>query len=51
MDMVAGREALPAHERIAPIYIVPRMGYALTNHIENGSGMSKGVSLKYSLEL
>ena len=33
------------NERIAPIYIVPRLGYALTNHIENGSGMSKGVSL------
>ncbi|KAH9841758.1 Phosphodiest-domain-containing protein [Rhodofomes roseus] len=28
--------------RIAPIYVVPEMGYALTNHIENGSGMSKG---------
>ncbi|KZT67252.1 nucleotide pyrophosphatase [Daedalea quercina L-15889] len=28
--------------RIAPIYIVPKMGYALTNHVENGSGMSKG---------
>ncbi|KAH9889967.1 Phosphodiest-domain-containing protein [Cubamyces lactineus] len=30
------------NERIAPIYVVPRMGYALTNRIENGSGMSKG---------
>ncbi|KAI0755226.1 Phosphodiest-domain-containing protein [Daedaleopsis nitida] len=30
------------NERIAPIYVVPRMGYALTNRIENGSGMNKG---------
>ncbi|KAK7690300.1 hypothetical protein QCA50_006957 [Cerrena zonata] len=30
------------NERIAPIYVVPRLGYALTNHFENGSGMSKG---------
>ena len=37
------------NERIAPIYIVPRMGYALTNHIENGSGMSKGVRLPAAL--
>lgn len=29
--------------RIAPIYVVPRMGYALTNRVENGTGMSKGV--------
>ncbi|KAI0916843.1 hypothetical protein AcW2_007127 [Taiwanofungus camphoratus] len=28
--------------RIAPIYVVPRMGYALTNRVENGTGMSKG---------
>lgn len=28
--------------RIAPIYIVPNVKYALTNRIENGSGMSKG---------
>lgn len=32
------------NDRIAPIYVVPRLGYALTNHFENGSGMSKGVS-------
>ncbi|KAI0357461.1 Phosphodiest-domain-containing protein [Trametes cingulata] len=28
--------------RIAPIYVVPRIGYVLTNRIENGAGMSKG---------
>jgi hypothetical protein len=31
------------NERIAPIYVVPRLGYALTNHKEDGVGMSKGV--------
>ncbi|THH26532.1 hypothetical protein EUX98_g7661 [Antrodiella citrinella] len=30
------------NDRIAPIYVVPRMGYALTNRIENSTGMSKG---------
>jgi len=30
------------NERIAPIYVVPKEGYALTDHIENGSGMNKG---------
>ncbi|KAI0771197.1 Phosphodiest-domain-containing protein [Trametes elegans] len=30
------------NERIAPIYVVPHMGYALTNRIENGTEMSKG---------
>ncbi|PCH39896.1 Phosphodiest-domain-containing protein [Wolfiporia cocos MD-104 SS10] len=30
------------NDRIAPIYVVPRMDYALTNRIENGTGMSKG---------
>ncbi|KAH8081992.1 Phosphodiest-domain-containing protein [Cristinia sonorae] len=29
-------------ERIAPLYVVPRIGYALTNRLENGAGMSKG---------
>lgn len=31
------------NERIAPIYIVPNIGYALTTREENGDGMSKGV--------
>ena len=29
--------------RIAPGYVVPRIGYALTDRAENGSGMNKGV--------
>ena len=45
-------ETMPArwhfadNDRIAPIYVVPRVGYALTDRVENGSGMSKGVSEK-----
>lgn len=33
-----------ANERIAPVYVVPREGYALTTREEGGAGMSKGVS-------
>ena len=32
------------HERIAPIYVVPRIGYVLTTRKEGDVGMSKGVS-------
>ena len=42
-DTMPERWHFANNERIAPIYVVPRMGYALTNRIENGSGMSKGV--------
>jgi hypothetical protein len=45
------RESMPEryhfskNERIAPIWVVPRIGYALTNHHENLTvAMSKGVS-------
>lgn len=31
-------------ERIAPIYVVPRIGYALTTRAEGDNGMNKGVS-------
>ncbi|KAF9562603.1 Phosphodiest-domain-containing protein [Agrocybe pediades] len=30
------------HERIAPIYVVPKIGYILTTHAEGDTGMSKG---------
>ncbi|KAJ3504776.1 hypothetical protein NLJ89_g7763 [Agrocybe chaxingu] len=30
------------HERIAPIYVVPKIGYILTTHAEGDVGMSKG---------
>jgi hypothetical protein len=31
------------NERIAPIYIIPKLGYALTDEKEGNVGMSKGV--------
>ena len=37
------------NDRIAPIYVVPKVGYVLTDHVENGAGMSKGVSHSLSL--
>ena len=43
-DTMPKRYHFARNERIAPIYVVPRLGYALTNRVENGSGMSKGVS-------
>lgn len=36
------------NERIAPVYIVPRVGYVLTDRAENGEGMNKGVSSRRS---
>ena len=33
------------NDRIAPIYVIPKVGYELTNRVENGTGMSKGVSV------
>lgn len=32
------------NERIAPIYVVPKIGYVLTTHEEGDTGTSKGVS-------
>ena len=32
------------HERIAPIYVVPKIGYVLTTRTEGNVAMSKGVS-------
>ena len=46
-DTMPERWHFAYNERIAPVYVVPRMGYALTNRIENGAGMSKGVSVLY----
>ena len=34
--------------RIAPIYVVPKIGYALTTHEEGDDGMSKGVSITFT---
>ena len=43
-DTMPRRFHFAGNERIAPIYVVPKVGYALTDRIENGTGMSKGVS-------
>ena len=32
------------HERIAPIYVIPKIGYVLTTREEGDVGMNKGVS-------
>ena len=37
--------------RIAPVWIVPRMGFALTNHKDGEEGMSTGVGLSLHLSL
>ena len=42
-DTMPERWHFANNERIAPIYVVPKVGYALTNRVENGTGMSKGV--------
>jgi predicted AlkP superfamily pyrophosphatase or phosphodiesterase len=42
-DTMPQRYHFSNHKRIAPIYIVPKIGYALTTRLENGTGMSKGV--------
>ncbi|KAI0086990.1 Phosphodiest-domain-containing protein [Irpex rosettiformis] len=41
-DSMPDRWHFANNDRIAPIYVVPKEGYALTDHIENGSGMNKG---------
>ncbi|KAI0696269.1 Phosphodiest-domain-containing protein [Cytidiella melzeri] len=41
-DTMPERWHFAHNDRIAPIYVVPKEGYALTDHIENGSGMNKG---------
>ena len=37
------------HERIAPIYVVPKIGYVLTTRAEGSVGMNKGVRSSCSL--
>jgi len=41
-DTMPQRYHYAENSRIAPIYVIPRMGYELTNRVENGSGMSMG---------
>ncbi|KAF8635974.1 hypothetical protein AX15_000138 [Amanita polypyramis BW_CC] len=41
-DTMPQRYHFSHNERIAPIYVVPHIGYALTTHAEGTDGMSKG---------
>ncbi|KAI8978778.1 Phosphodiest-domain-containing protein [Trametes punicea] len=41
-DTMPERWHFSHNPRIAPVYVVPRIGYVLTDRVENGSGMSKG---------
>ena len=43
-DTMPERYHFSHHERIAPIYVVPKIGYVLTSRKEGDVGMSKGVS-------
>jgi predicted AlkP superfamily pyrophosphatase or phosphodiesterase len=43
-DTMPERYHFAAIERIAPIYVIPKIGYVLTTHAEGDTGMSKGVS-------
>ena len=42
-DTMPERFHFAHNPRIAPIYIVPRIGYVLTDRVENGTGLQKGV--------
>lgn len=42
-DTMPERYHFANNERIAPIYVVPKMGYVLTTKAEGDTGMSKGV--------
>jgi hypothetical protein len=48
-DLIAMAPTMPeryhysSSQRLAPIWVIPRMGYALTDRVENGSLMSIGV--------
>ena len=39
------------NERIAPIYVVPNTGYALTTRAEGDDGLSKGASFFFHLSI
>jgi hypothetical protein len=47
-DTMLERYHFSHHERIAPIYVVPKIGYVLTTKAEGNTGMSKGVSAHFS---
>jgi len=41
-DTMPERYHFAGTERIAPIYVIPKIGYVLTTHAEGDTGMSKG---------
>ena len=43
-DTMPERYHFAHHERIAPIYVIPKIGYVLTTNPVNDDPMSKGVS-------
>jgi predicted AlkP superfamily pyrophosphatase or phosphodiesterase len=47
-DRMPERYHFSRNDRIAPIYVVPRIGYVLTTHAEGTNGMNKGVSVHFS---
>lgn len=42
-DTMPTRYHFSNNPRIAPIYVVPKMGYALSDHIQGDDGVQKGV--------
>ena len=44
-DTMPERYHFSKHERIAPIYVIPKIGYVLTTRAEGNVGMNKGVCL------
>lgn len=44
-DTMPERYHFTDNERIAPIYVIPKIGYVLTTYAEGNVGMSKGVSV------
>ncbi len=45
-DTMPQRYHLSHNERIAPIYVLPRVGHILTSKAEGDTGFSKGVSIE-----
>jgi hypothetical protein len=43
LDTMPERYHYTHNERIAPIYVVPKLGYALTTRAEGDTGLNKGV--------
>lgn len=42
-DTMPERYHFAHHERIAPIYVIPKIGYVLTTKVEGDVGLTKGV--------